>query len=106
MKPEERACENIDRRLEECRWRVQDRYDMSAYAARGIAVRVFSMPRVGDTDYLLYAEGKAIGLVEAKARGVDIQRRRAAVRLLHGDCRGGRGCRLREATLRTYPARL
>lgn len=53
MKVEERARARIDRQLEECGWRVQDRDEMNIYAQRGVAVREFSMPGAGEADYLL-----------------------------------------------------
>ncbi len=78
MEPEERARKNIDRELEECGWQVQNRGELNISASRGVAVREFAMPGVGEADYLLYADGKAIGVVEAKPedwtlRGVELQ---------------------------------
>ena len=78
MDPERRAREKIDLLLEECGWRVQDRDGMNIYASRGVAVREFAIPGVGAADYLLYADGKAVGVVEAKPeewtlRGVEPQ---------------------------------
>jgi type I restriction enzyme R subunit len=35
-------------------------------AARSVAVREFSMLGAGEADYLLYSDGMAIGVVEAK----------------------------------------
>ncbi len=67
--PEERARVNIDRRLKECGWEVQNHKEMNIFASRGVAVREFSMPGAGEVDYLLYADGKAIGVVEAKPEG-------------------------------------
>ena len=51
---------------------------LNIYASKGVAVREFAMPGVGEADYLLYADGKAIGVVEAKPedwtlRGVELQ---------------------------------
>src|SRR5215211_3626638 len=69
MNPEEQARAKIDLQLEECGWQVQDRDRMNIYAARGVAVREFSLPGAGEADYLLYADGKAIGVVEAKPEG-------------------------------------
>ena len=76
--PEERARRKIDRLLEACGWQVQDRAAMNIYAGRGVAVREFVMPGAGEADYLLYADGQAIGVVEAKPedwtlRGVELQ---------------------------------
>src|SRR5436305_237233 len=68
MTPEEKARRDIDRQLEQCGWTVQDRSEMNISAGMGIAVREFPMI-TGEADYLLYAGGKAIGVVEAKPQG-------------------------------------
>jgi type I site-specific restriction endonuclease len=65
MTPEGQARQTIDRQLEACGWIVQDRKRMSIYAGQGVAVREFPLDD-GEADYLLYAEGKVIGVVEAK----------------------------------------
>jgi hypothetical protein len=66
--PEELAPQDIDRLLAQCGWQVQSRNEMSISAALRVAVREFVM-LTGEADYLLYAAGKAIGVVEAKPRG-------------------------------------
>ncbi|MDQ3862536.1 MAG: DEAD/DEAH box helicase family protein, partial [Actinomycetota bacterium] len=78
MEPEARARENIDLQLQECGWQVQNRDELNIYASKGVAVREFAIPGVGEADYLLYADGRAIGVVEAKPedwtlRGVELQ---------------------------------
>ena len=75
--PEEKARQEIDRQLAACGWLVQDFKSMHITAALGVAVREFQL-KTGDADYLLYADGKAIGVVEAKPvghtlTGVEIQ---------------------------------
>src|SRR5262245_36336782 len=65
MTPEIQARQEIDRQLTDCGWQVQDRKAMNIYAASGIAVRQFPLDE-GEADYLLYADGKVIGVVEAK----------------------------------------
>ncbi len=65
MTPEELARRSIDRQLGACGWLVQDRKAMNIYAAPGVAVREFALDD-GEADYLLYADGKVIGVVEAK----------------------------------------
>ena len=65
MTPEEQARQSIDRQLEACGWVVQDRKAMNIYAALGVAIREFPLD-VGEADYLLYADGKVIGVLEAK----------------------------------------
>jgi len=68
MTPEDAARRDIDRQLGQCGWVVQDRSAMNISAAPGVAVREFPM-KTGEADYLLYAAGKAIGVVEAKPKG-------------------------------------
>ena len=67
--PEEGARENIDRQLGVCGWVVQDRKRVDLSASFGVAVREFPLIGGDEADYLLYAEGKAIGVVEAKPEG-------------------------------------
>ena len=87
MDPEARARIEIDRRLEACGWVVQSRDELDIYAALGVAVREYPLkPGHGEADYLLYADGKAIGIVEAKPegfplRGVETQSRKYAAGL-------------------------
>jgi type I restriction enzyme R subunit len=66
--PEELARQDIDRQLAQCGWQVQNRDEMNISAALGVAVREFPM-LTGEADYLLYAAGSAIGVVEAKPKG-------------------------------------
>jgi type I restriction enzyme R subunit len=68
MTPEEAARREIDRQLAQCGWHVQCRNEMNISASLGVAVREFPM-LTGEADYLLYAKGKAIGVVEAKPKG-------------------------------------
>ncbi len=70
-KPEASARESIDEALEAAGWHVQDFEKINLTAGRGIAVREFPLERGhGHADYLLYVDGRAVGVVEAKARGV------------------------------------
>lgn len=70
MNPEEEARQEIDGLLAACGWEVQDCKHLNISAARGVAVREFPLlPGYGFTDYLLYADGKAVGVVEAKPVG-------------------------------------
>ena len=68
VKPEERARQEIDRQLTQCGWEVQDHAQMNISAARGVAAREFPLS-TGFADYILYADGKIIGVVEAKPEG-------------------------------------
>jgi superfamily II DNA or RNA helicase len=68
MTPEEKARREIDRQLGLCGWIVQDRREMDISAGPGVAIREFPLP-VGEADYLLYLDGKAAGIIEAKPEG-------------------------------------
>jgi type I restriction enzyme R subunit len=68
VKPEEKARQEIDRQLEQCGWQVQDYRNINISADLGVAVREFPLA-TGHADYLLYVDGKAIGVVEAKPVG-------------------------------------
>ena len=68
--PEAKARINIDRLLEQAGWAVQDLAALNVHAARGVAVREFPLRSGhGFADYLLYVDGKAAGVVEAKPEG-------------------------------------
>jgi type I restriction enzyme R subunit len=68
--PEARAREKIDVLLEQAGWLVQDREDMNLTAGDAIAVREFKLEKGhGYVDYLLFVDGNALGVVEAKPAG-------------------------------------
>ena len=68
--PEQQARANIDRLLEQAGWAVQDLSALNVHAARGVAVREFPLRSGhGTADYLLYVDGRAAGVVEAKPAG-------------------------------------
>ena len=68
--PEQRARANIDRLLEQAGWAVQDLTALNPYGARGVAVREFPLRTGhGTADYLLYVDGRAASVVEAKPEG-------------------------------------
>jgi type I restriction enzyme R subunit len=68
--PEDEARERIDAHLDDAGWQVQDRDSMNLQAGRGIAVREFPLVRGhGFADYLLYVNGKAAEVIEAKKEG-------------------------------------
>ena len=76
LTPEQLAREEIDEKLEVCRSVIQDFTSMNIHAGRGVAVREYPLKwkegqniRSGSADYLLYADGRAIGVVEAKPAG-------------------------------------
>ena len=68
MTPEQKSRLEIDRQLGQCGWIVQSVRDMNMSAGLGIAVREFPL-KSGHADYLLYADFKALGVIEAKPEG-------------------------------------
>jgi type I restriction enzyme R subunit len=70
--PEQRARENIDKLLEAAGWHVCDADAANIHASRGVAIREFPLPGHGFADYLLYVDGKAAGVIEAKKEGVTL----------------------------------
>ena len=76
MTPEQQARANIDDLLEQAGWAVQDVGSVNLYAADGVAVREFPLKSGhGKADYLLYVNGRAAGVVEAKPEGSTPDRR-------------------------------
>ena len=71
MKPEEKARQNIDRLLTAAGWTIQDREQMNLGAAQGVAVREYPMSS-GPTDYLLFVNRRAVGVIEAKPEGTTL----------------------------------
>ena len=74
MTPEARARLNIDALLEQAGWRVCNVADANIHGAQGVAIREFPLnPGHGFADYLLYVNGKACGVIEAKKEGVPLK---------------------------------
>jgi type I restriction enzyme R subunit len=73
MTPEQRARQQIDTLLHHADWDVQDREQMNLFAAAtpGVAVREAHL-KTGYADYLLFVQGKALGIIEAKRVGVPL----------------------------------
>ncbi|MBL8335184.1 MAG: DEAD/DEAH box helicase family protein, partial [Rhodoferax sp.] len=72
--PEQRARIDIDRLLTAAGWVVQDLQAADLHAGRGVALREFPLnPGHGEADYLLYVDGRAAGVVEAKKQGVTLK---------------------------------
>lgn len=65
MTPEEQARVVIDQKLKQSGWMVQDMRQLNLTSALGIAVREFPTS-TGPVDYVLFIEGKPVGVVEAK----------------------------------------
>ena len=71
MKPEEKARVIIDRMFEEAGWKVVDR-DHYAPNQSAVAVTEGLMKGNKETDYLLFLNGKAVGILEAKRVEIDV----------------------------------
>ncbi len=70
---EQRARALIDAQLVAAGWLVQHRKAMNLYAGRGVAVREIVMAAGhGRTDYLLYIDQRAVGVIEAKPVGTPL----------------------------------
>jgi type I restriction enzyme, R subunit len=68
--PEQVAREAIDRLLKEAGWIVQSRDDINLSAGWGVAIREFKLTEgFGYADYLLFVDGEAVGVLEAKPQG-------------------------------------
>src|SRR5512139_2102253 len=80
--PEEPALVNIDKQLTACGWVIQDMAGLNRYASLGVAVREFPLDGSPSTagkgspplraDYLLFVDGKAAGVIEAKPAGTTL----------------------------------
>ena len=76
---EQEARETIDKMLGQSGWDVQDLRAANIHAKKGVAIREFPLNQGhGFADYLLYVDGKATGVIEAKKvgstlTGVEIQ---------------------------------
>jgi type I restriction enzyme R subunit len=69
--PEQRARQLIDAQLEGAGGVIQDRDEMNLGAGLGVAVREYPLA-AGPCDYLLFADRKACGVVEAKPEGMTL----------------------------------
>lgn len=69
--PEQLAREKIDAVLQDAGWVIQNNDEFNRNAALGVAVREFQLP-AGPCDYLLFIEGKAAGVIEAKKSGMTL----------------------------------
>lgn len=93
MSAEQAARQTIDKLLAQAGWTVQDFKQADTHAAQGVAIREFVLNAgYGFADYLLYVDGKAAGVIEAKKAGatltgVEIQSARYAQGLPGGAAR-------------------
>ena len=65
MRPEEQARVEIDKKLEQSGWVIQDMSKLNISASLGVVVREFPTS-TGPVDYALFIEGKPVGVIEAK----------------------------------------
>ena len=63
--PEQIARDTIDAKLKQAGWRVQSMRQIDLRAGTGIAVREYPTD-VGPADYVLFIDGRAVGVIEAK----------------------------------------
>lgn len=64
-RPEDKARELIDQRLEQAGWVIQDMAQFNPGAGRGVAVREFPTD-TGPADYVLLVDREPVGVIEAK----------------------------------------
>jgi type I restriction enzyme R subunit len=73
LSPEEEARVEIDRMLEAAGWAVQSARRVNLRASLGVAVREFVLKKPhGRVDYLLFVDGRAVGVLEAKKEGLPL----------------------------------
>ena len=65
MTPEAKAREQIDKKLQESGWVIQDIKTLNLTVALGVAVREF-LTSTGPVDYALFVDGMPVGVAEAK----------------------------------------
>src|SRR3989339_2038508 len=72
--PEDKARHDlINPALEKSGWKVQHFKTANIYATKGVAVEFFQMGKsVGEADYVLFVDGKACGIIEAKKEGMTL----------------------------------
>jgi type I restriction enzyme, R subunit len=63
--PEQIARDEIDKQLTACGWIVQDKKHINLRAGLGVAVCEYQT-NVGPADYVLFVDGRPVGLIEAK----------------------------------------
>ena len=63
--------EHIDQKLISAGWVIQDKKRLNLYESLGVAVREMDTD-TGPADYMLFVDGKACGIIEAKREGADL----------------------------------
>ena len=73
MTPEQKARVSIDALLQQAGWHVCNVANANIHASTGVAIREFPLNNgFGFADYLLYVNGKACGVIEAKKQGATL----------------------------------
>jgi len=70
MTPEAQARQQIDQKLVQAGWVIQDRKQLNLGAAAGVAVREYPTD-TGPADYVLFVNRNAVGVIEAKKDSAD-----------------------------------
>ena len=70
-KLEVEAREDIDEKLTAAGWAIQDKKRLNLFEKLGVAVREMDTD-TGPADYMLFIDGKACGIIEAKREGTDL----------------------------------
>jgi type I restriction enzyme R subunit len=70
--PEQIARDHIDQLLTECGWVIQNKKHINLTAGPGVAVTEYQTD-VGPADYVLFVDGKPVGIIEAKAEDKGFQ---------------------------------
>ena len=65
MTPETKARQQIDHKLEQAGWVIQDMKQLNLAAGMGVAVRDYPTD-TGPADYMLFVNRTAVGVIEAK----------------------------------------
>lgn len=63
--------EYIDKQLHACGWAIQDKDRLNLFESLGVAVREMDTS-TGPADYMLFIDGKACGIIEAKREGKNL----------------------------------
>ncbi len=63
--------EQIDEKLKLAGWVVQDKKRLNLFESIGVAVREMDTD-TGPADYMLFVDGKACGIIEAKREGTEL----------------------------------
>ncbi|MES9915399.1 MAG: type III restriction endonuclease subunit R, partial [Candidatus Thiodiazotropha sp. 4PDIV1] len=61
----------IDHKLIAAGWVIQDKNRINLHESLGVAVREMDTS-TGPADYMLFVDGKACGIIEAKREGTDL----------------------------------